>query len=172
MWLVPGGDLSPINIPNTGSLPILQASVRSRIVKESFSSILAAHLRRQVRAVLNHQPTTARGGQAGIIRLPGLHALLHDPREDAFALVASRSRNGSTGPWRASTRYSASADIATSGRSASGLGGAVNAGSPTSPSEGQAGTSVRSAAGCNACGCGRCAGDPSERVSTGRAWSA
>ena len=60
---------------------------------------------RGVRAVRRHEPTTARGGQAGNIRLPGLHALLHD---DPARTLSAWSQNGSTGPWRASTRDSAS----------------------------------------------------------------
>ena len=40
------------------------------------------------------------------------------------------------------------------------------------PSRGRAGSSVRSSAGCNACGCGRYAGGPSEPASVGGDWSA
>ena len=52
------------------------------------------------------------------------------------------------------------------------LGRVCEAGSTTLPSQGQAGSSVRSSAGCNAGGCGRYAGCPSEPASVGGDWSA
>ena len=49
---------------------------------------------------------------------------------------------------------------------------ADKAGSTTLPSRGRAGSSVRSTAGCNACGCGRYAAGPSEPDLVGSDWSA
>ena len=95
-----------------------------------------------------------------------------DPGEDASSWVANRSPNGSAGPWRASARCSASAGTTISGKSAGGSGGSVTAGSTTSPSQGRIGSSVPSLAGCDACGCARCADGPSEPVSAGGAWCA
>ena len=128
---------------------------------------------RPVRPVRGDEPSPTRGGQAGDIPLPGLHALLHDdPERTVCGLAATRSPNGSTGPWRASTRCSASAGTTTSGRSESGLGGSAKAGSTTLSSRRQAGSSVRSSAGCNAGGCGRYAAGPSEPDLVGSDWSA
>ena len=53
-----------------------------------------------------------------------------------------------------------------------GWGESAMAGSTTLPSQGQAGSSVRSSAGCNAGGCGRYAAGPSEPDSVGSDWSA
>ena len=64
----------------------------------------------------------------------GSRTIARRPGEDAFGLVANRSPNGSTGPWRASTRCSASAGTTTSGRSEGGWGGSAKAGSTTLPS--------------------------------------
>ena len=53
-----------------------------------------------------------------------------------------------------------------------GWGESAMAGSTTLPSQGQAGSSVRSSAGCNAGGCGRYAAGPSEPDLVGSDWSA
>ena len=70
------------------------------------------------------------------------------------------------------TRCFASAGTTTSGKLVGGWGESAMAGSTTLPSQGQAGSSVRSSAGCNAGGCGRYAAGPSEPDLVGSDWSA
>ena len=127
------------------------------------------------------EPSSARGGQAGDFRLSGLHALLQDNPERTLSAAPAEDKNGrkpiakrwgSTGPWRASRRCSASAGTTASGKLEGGSGGSAMAGSTTLPSRGRAGSSVRSTAGCNACGCGRYAAGPSEPASSGSVWNA
>ncbi len=81
------------------------------------------------------EPPSARDGQAGDFRLSGLHALLQDNPERT---LSAWSPNGSTGPWHASTRCSASAGTTTSGNLEGGSGGSAMAGSTTFPSRGRA----------------------------------
>ena len=97
-----------------------------------------------------------------VIQIDGLHVGDH-------VLMAAI---GVDGPWRASTRCFASAGTTTSGKLVGGWGESAMAGSTTLPSQGQAGSSVRSSAGCNAGGCGRYAAGPSEPDLVGSDWSA
>ena len=128
---------------------------------------------RGVRPVRGDEPSPARGGRAGDFRLPGLHALLHDDPERTLSAWSQTGRQtGQQDP--GAHRRGAPQALAPRhlGGRQSGSGGSAKAGSTTLPSRGRAGSSVRSAAGYNACGCGRCAGGPNETASVGGVWSA
>ena len=113
--------------------------------------------------------TVAGAGRAGRQHSTGRASRISARRS---GLVASRSRNGSTEPWRASTWFFANAGITTSGRSARGLDGSAKAGSTTSPSRGSSRflRAFRRRLQCLGCGC--YAGGPRVTASTGSGWSA
>ena len=107
-----------------------------------------------------HEPTRARGGQAGDIRLPGLHALLHDDPARTLSAWSQTVAKRVNRPWC----VSASAGTTISGKSVRGLGRVYQGWLNYFAVPGSGRFVVRSVAGCNACGCAHCAGGPREPV--------